>query len=169
MHASSSNSKNNTGQAVSIIAMAALITGILDASAAMVHSYMANGVTPDRVWKYVASGIAGRAAFTGGSGMVVLGLLCHFVIATIFSILFYFLYQRLSFFSRNIFVTGIIWGLVVWAIMYLIVTPLSNTPPRTLSISVQAVWPQWLIHMFLVGLPMAYTIHRMKKQQQATA
>lgn len=141
------------------ILTAGFLVGILDATAAMVHSYFWNNVTPDIVWKYVASGALGREAFTGGAGTVVLGLFFHFLIAFIFTVTFFFLYPKLKPYAPNIIITGILWGIVVWLIMTWIVSPLSNVPPRRAFDIVRAL-PQIGIHMFLVGLPMALVIHR---------
>lgn len=152
---------NNSGlsPAVKTILIAGLLTALLDATAAMVSAWLQSAVTPDRVWKYVATGVFGRSALTGGGGMVVAGLFFHFCVAFIFTTIFFFLYPRMKFLSRNIFITGIVWGLVVWAAMYFIVTPLSNVPPRKSFDLVRAL-PQLGIHMFIVGLPMALVIHR---------
>jgi hypothetical protein len=152
---------NNSGlsPAIKTILLAGFLTGLLDATAAMVHSYFWNDVTPDRVWKYVASGAIGRSAFTGGGGIVVLGLFFHFLIAFIFTVTFFFLYPVIRPYAPHIIITGILWGIVVWLTMHFIVTPLSSVPPRRPFDLVRAL-PQIGIHMFLVGLPMALVIHR---------
>ena len=146
--------------ALKTILIAGLLTGLLDAAAAMVHSYFWNDVTPDRVWKYVASGMVGMAAFTGGGGMVVLGLFCHFLVAFTVTIILFFLYPTVKRLRLPVFITGAIWGLVVWTVMYWIVTPLSGTPPGRAPFELVKVIPQLLIHIFLVGLPMTMVIHR---------
>lgn len=145
--------------ALKTILIAGFLTGLLDATAAMVQSYFWNDVTPDRVWKYVASGAVGLSAFKGGGGMVVLGLFFHFLIAFIFTVTFFFLYPKIRPYAPHIVITGILWGIVVWLIMSFIVTPLSNVPPRRPFDLVRAL-PQIGIHMFIVGLPMALVIHR---------
>lgn len=152
---------NNSGlsPALKTILVAGFLTGVLDATAAMVQAYFWNDVTPDRVWKYVASGAIGRSAFTGGGGIVALGLFFHFLIAFLFTVTFFFLYPVIRPYAPNIIITGIIWGIVVWLAMHFVVTPLSSVPPRQPFNFVKAL-PQIGIHMFCVGLPMALVIHR---------
>lgn len=151
-----------TGSSISplkTILAAGFVVGLLDATAAMVHSYFWNNVTPDIVWKYVASGAVGRSAFTGGTGMVVLGLFFHFLIAFIFTILFFYIYSLIKPLNINIFIVGMLWGIIVWNVMHWIVTPMSSVPPRK-AFDITKALPQIGIHMFLVGLPMALIIHR---------
>lgn len=158
----STTTTNGSGisPALKTILVAGFLTGVLDATAAMVQSYFWNDVTPDRVWKYVASGMAGRSAFSGGGGMVVLGLFCHFLIAFIFTVILFYLYPIVKRLRLPVFLTGIIWGLVVWAAMYWIVVPLSGVPARRAPFDLVKALPQLFIHMFLVGLPMTIVIHR---------
>lgn len=152
---------NNSGlsPAIKTILLAGFTVGLLDATAAMVQAYFWNDVTPDRVWKYVASGAIGKSAFTGSGGTVVLGLFFHFLIAFTFTVTFFFLYPLIKPYAPNIFITGIVWGIIVWLTMHFVVAPLSNIPPRKPFDFVQAL-PQIGIHMFCVGLPMALIIHR---------
>jgi hypothetical protein len=144
--------------ALKTILIAGFLTGLLDATAAMVQAGI-NDISPERVWKYVASGAIGSSAFTGGAGVVVLGLFCHFTIAFIFTVTFFFLYPFIRPFAPHIIITGILWGIVVWLTMHFVVTPLSSIPPRKPFDFVKAL-PQIGIHMFCVGLPMALVIHR---------
>lgn len=146
--------------ALKTILTAGFLVGLLDATAAMVHSYFWNDVTPDRVWKYVASGAIGRSAFTGGGGIVALGLFFHFVNAFIFTIILFYTYPLISKLRLPVVVTGILWGLVVWNVMHWIVVPLSNVPARKAPFDLVKMLPQLGIHMFLVGLPMTLLIHR---------
>lgn len=77
---------------------------------------------------FVASGVFGKEAFTGGVLMSVCGLLFHFLIAFIFTTFFFFIYPRLKFLSFNVILTALLYGVFVWIIMNRIVLPLSNTP-----------------------------------------
>jgi len=153
------NTPGGLSPALKTILLSGFVCGLLDATAAMVHAYFWNDVTPDRVWKYVASGAVGMPAFTGGGGIIVIGLFFHFLIAFIFTVTFFFLYPLIKPYAPNIFVTGVLWGIIIWLTMHFIVTPLSGTPPRRAFDFVRAL-PQIGIHMFLVGLPMAVVIHR---------
>jgi hypothetical protein len=59
-----------------------LLAGTLDIVAACIRAYTANGVTPDRVLQYIAAGVFGKSAYTGGYGMMAWGLFFHFIIAS---------------------------------------------------------------------------------------
>lgn len=154
-----STTNNNLQPVIKTILLAGLLTGLLDATAAMVQAYFWNDVTPDRVWKYVASGAIGRPAFSGGTGIVVLGLFFHFLNAFLFTVTFFFLYPLIRPYAPHIVITGMLWGIVVWAVMQFVVLPLSNIPPLP-PFNFKKALPQIIIHMFCVGLPMALVIHR---------
>ncbi|NJN34942.1 MAG: hypothetical protein HC817_12500 [Saprospiraceae bacterium] len=64
-----------------IILKTALIAGSLDITAACLQAYLKTGATPDRILAYIASGVFGKKAFSGGFPMQIAGLLFHFIIA----------------------------------------------------------------------------------------
>jgi uncharacterized membrane protein YagU involved in acid resistance len=68
----------------------------------------------------------GKQAFAGSSGIALLGLLCHYIIAFSFSFFFFWLYVKTSLLLKNRVVTGIVYGLFIWLVTTLIVVPLSN-------------------------------------------
>ncbi|MTI38144.1 hypothetical protein, partial [Fulvivirga lutimaris] len=107
-----------------------LIIGIVDILLAFVHAYLFNGVEPIRLLQYVASGIVGREAFTGGMTSAILGLLLHMFIALGWTSLFYVLYDNVQMFFKNRFPFGLSFGLFIWLMMNLVIVPLSNTPPQ---------------------------------------
>lgn len=139
------------------ILIAGLIIGLLDGLAAVVSSYIQREVTPDRVFRYVASGVFGKDAFAGGTPMALAGLFFHFVVATGWSTLFFLLYPRLKFLSWNKYIIGMVYGVFVLFSMNLVIIPLSNVPnPNTGSVHL----PQLFIHMFIVGLPISLLANR---------
>ncbi len=139
--------------------LAGLVAGALDITAALLNSYLSSGVKPERVFRFIASGVFGKDAFTGSGVMVVWGVIFHFLIAFIFALLFSLLYRRLKFLTRNIFLTGIVYGVFVWLVMKFIVVPVSNTPAIRGS-NIKGLILQILFHMFLVGLPIALITHK---------
>lgn len=70
----------------------------------------------------------------------------------------YFLYPRVSFLSKNKFVTGSVYGIFVWVIMTRIVLPLSNTPHIPFNF-LQAVIGLLFI-IFAIGLPISLMAHK---------
>lgn len=131
-----------------------LLAGLLDISAAFIQFYLRTGRNPLTVLKFIASGLFGPQALTGGSGMMIVGLLLHFLIALSFALFFFWLATRLPALRKWWVLSGILYGLFVWAVMNLLVVPLSRTPQRPFS------WPGALMAMAIlvvcIGLPIAY-------------
>lgn len=142
-----------------IILLAGLTAGVLDAAGAIINYMIStNGKNPVRIFNFIASGVFGKKAFTGGWVMAVWGLLFHLLIACIFAAFFYFLYTRLKFISKNILLSGVLYGIFVWFVMNLIVVPLSNTPPIGFQLSKAIVAA--LILIICVGIPVALITHK---------
>jgi hypothetical protein len=141
---------------------AGFIVGTLDGLAAVASSYIQRGVTPDRVFKYVATGVYGQDALTAGTGTALMGLLFHYIIAFGWTTLFFILYPRLKFLSSDKYLAGIVYGVFVLLSMNLVVIPLSNVPspnPGTVNVI------QLFIHMFIVGLPISLLANRYYSKQ----
>jgi hypothetical protein len=150
--------QNKTG-ALKTILLAGLVAGVLDGIAAVVSTYIVNGVGPDVVWKFVASGVFGiKTAMAGGAEMIIAGLIFHMIIATIWAALFFAAYPFIRKIPMNKYVIGLLYGIIVWLGMNLIVVPLSNTPqmePKTIG-SIRGI----LILMFCIGLPVSLIVSR---------
>jgi hypothetical protein len=104
-----------------------LIAGTLDAIAAILMTWKYPATT---VFKFIASGWFGTAALKGGTEMVVCGVLFHYLIASIHSCIFFFLYPGFKRVVGNKIVIAIIIGVLIWAIMEFVVLPLTNIPRR---------------------------------------
>jgi len=135
------------------IITAGLIAGTLDISAACIQYYIRTGKGPENVLKFVASGVFGKDAFTGGLLMSLCGLLFHFLIAFGFTTFFFFIYPRLKFLSFNFFLTAVLYGVFVWTVMNRIVLPLSNAPALPFTWTGAATAAGILI--VCIGLPLA--------------
>ena len=127
------------------IIIGGLIVVVLDGSAALISAGM-NGVTPARVFQYIASGLLGPASYTGGWMTVLLGVVCHFFIALVATTVYCLASFKIPVLARQAVVCGMIYGVAVYFFMSRVVTPLSalRTPPFSLR--------QLLIHIFIVGL-----------------
>lgn len=139
--------------ATKTIIVTGLIAGSLDILTAFTDYYIQTGKGPEDVLRFIASGLLGKDAFTEGIIVAWLGLLLHFIIAYIFTLVFFLLYPKLKLLHINIILTAIIIGMVTWAVMNLIVVPLSSTPKISFNWikSLKAM----LILMCMIGLPMA--------------
>jgi uncharacterized membrane protein len=136
-----------------------LIVGTFDAVAASVFSYGFSGASPDRVFRYVASGIFGKDALTGGMSVAVWGLFFHYIVATGWTALFYFLYPKIKVLSSSKYMAGIAYGLFIWLMMNFVVVPLSNVPPSVFHFTVRTA-VMIMIHMFIIGVPISYMVNK---------
>lgn len=135
-----------------------LTVGLLDGAGAVISSFARSGVTPDKVFRYVASALIGReAAYSGGGGIIALGVFLHFVVAYIWGTIFFTAYPRLAFLRHNKWLTGCAYGLFVWVMMNFIVSPLTLAPK--LKFSWEGAMVGWGIHMLCVGLPIVLITH----------
>jgi hypothetical protein len=115
--------KNTPGLLLTGI-IAALIAGTLDALAAV---YILAAGQAQMVFQYIAAGAIGReAAFLGGNRSILIGVGFHYLIAAIFTLFFFFLYQREAFLRRNAGVVAFIYGILMWVVMNLLVLPVSK-------------------------------------------
>jgi hypothetical protein len=137
-----------------IICLTGLLAGTLDILAACTDYYIATEKNPVAVLRFIASGVLGKDAFTGGTGAAVFGLALHYLIAFIFTIFFFLVYPKIKLLSKNRIITAIVYGIFIWAIMSRIVLPLSNTPALTFHIgkAIKAA----LILTVMIGLPLSF-------------
>jgi hypothetical protein len=144
--------------AIKTILITGLIAGILDGSAASINALI-RGRTPERVFRFIASGIFGKDANNPGWLMPVLGILLHFFIAYSFTVFFFLIFPKIKWLNRNFVITGLLYGIFVWLIMNLIVVPLSITGKIRFTDLTQAIIGV-LFLMFFIGLPIAYFTKR---------
>jgi hypothetical protein len=142
-------------QKISSIGKAALLAGTLDILAAFVFVFIKTGKPHIfDILKFIASGVFGKAASTGGVAVILAGLLFHFFIATLFTVFFFWIFPKIKISSKNRLVTGIIYGVFVWSIMNLIVVPLSNVAPRPFSLTNALI--NIGILMICIGIPLSF-------------
>jgi hypothetical protein len=144
---------NKRGSIFFAILLTGLLAGTLDAAAAVVHYMIATGKNPIVIFPYIASGVFGKAAFSGNSIMIFWGFVFHYLIAFIFTIFFFLLYPRVKILAANIFITGLVYGLFAWLVMNLLVLPVSNIPKSTFDL--KGAITGVIILMFCIGMPIA--------------
>lgn len=76
-----------------------------------------------QVWQGVASGWLGKAAGDGGWASSSLGMITHFGIATVMAATYALAAGRLPVLYRRPLLCGVLYGLVLYAVMYGIVLP----------------------------------------------
>ena len=119
---------------------------------------LSRGSTIPRLLQFIASGVLGQEAFKGGTATALLGLALHFLIAFTLVSVFYAASRTLSFVRQHAVSSGIIYGLAVYAVMNLVVLPLSAAKPRH---SITGDLIQIGIHLFVIGLPTSLLLRRL--------
>lgn len=140
------------------IILAGFLVGTLDILAAFFSYYLATGNGPSGVLRFIASGVFGNDAFSGGSIMIFWGLFFHYLIAYSFTVLFFWLYPRLKFMTLYPILTVILYGIFMWVMTVLIIVPLSNTPTQTLEFwnAVKAI----LVLICMISVPLILIARR---------
>jgi uncharacterized membrane protein YagU involved in acid resistance len=144
---------------LSSILLGGLVAGTFDITYAMLISYLRKGVTPVRVLQSVASGWLGPASFEDGVATAALGLASHFFIALVAAAVYVLASGYLPILIRQAIVCGVVYGAGIYAFMNYVVIPLSRVPPRPSSAFI-VVATGLLVHMFLIGLPIALAARR---------
>ena len=154
-------------KALKPILYAGMLVGVLDIAAAFVNARVLAGVTPPHLLQSVAGGLLGRGTYNGGFATAALGLAMHFTMALTVAAIFYALTRRFSLPKKllGVVAVGMLYGAAVFAVnnfatapflswirsLYLH-TPILFKPPMG--------WPQLVIHLFCVGLPIALVMRQ---------
>ncbi|HEY3886238.1 MAG TPA: hypothetical protein VGL62_13565 [Vicinamibacterales bacterium] len=135
-----------------------LVAGTLDITAAITYYPLTAGVRVERLLQGIASGVLGAAAFDGGVRTALLGLALHYLIALIWTVIFFFAARRFPALVRHLAVAAIAYGAVVWTGMTLVVLPLSRVRRGPFNVA-QAIIAA-VILMICIGLPFAGIVGR---------
>src|SRR6266568_800795 len=143
-------------RALSAIATAGLIAGILDITSAFVLAEI-KGTGSIRMLQGIASGLLGQRSFEGAMATAGLGLAIHFLIAFTAAAVFYAASRKFSSLTQHAVVSGLLYGIAVYVFMYWVVVPLAFPNARhSVSRDVTAV----IVHMLLIGLPISLIVRR---------
>lgn len=153
--------KSNTFKA---IVFAGLLAGVLDLTAACVSGWLMSGIGPVRIFWSISSGLLGAESAKGGAWSAAFGIFLHFVIAFIWTVVFYLASRKIAFLINQAIVSGVIYGIAVYWFMQLVVLPLSAFPyKKQLVPEPNAYILGMLIHIFCIGLPIALGIRSYSK------
>jgi hypothetical protein len=136
-----------------------LVAGTLDITYACVFWALRAGTPPQRIFQSVAKGVLGPSTFKGGAATAALGLFLHYFIATAMSVTYYLFARRWPSLIERPLMFGAAYGLVLYGVMNYVVVPLSAARGGG---SGGALWVALsiVVHMFLIGLPIALFARR---------
>jgi phosphoglycerol transferase MdoB-like AlkP superfamily enzyme len=131
------------------------IAGILDLAGAVISTMLVNNRFPKKILETIAGGAFGKESIGGGTPMKLWGLLFHFLIAISFTFVYFFAYQKIKLLRKNIFLSALLYGLFVWAIMNMVVLPLSAYHSPVIPQNYIAAARAAFVLIVCIGLPIA--------------
>jgi hypothetical protein len=148
-----------SSSALRVVAFAAGVAGVLDAVFAVIaYVFVLRTFSIVGVLQYIASGLLGQAAFSGGLLTAALGVGVHFFLAFAFAGLYYAVAMRAPALRSHAISAGLLYGAAIWIFMNFIVLPLTGTPKLPFD---PAVFVSFLLdHALFVGLPIALLVGR---------
>lgn len=136
--------------------IAGIVAGTLDGLAAVTMYYVQTGKDPLNVFRFIASGVFGTSAFTGGVPIALAGIAFHYIIAFGWTILFFWLATRIQFLTAKWIFSGIVYGIFVWLMMNIVVLPLSLVPMKSSPKEWSDIAKGMIILITCIGLPISF-------------
>ena len=154
-----------TRRTVLVVMVAWLLAGTLDVTTAIFYYVGPSSARAARLLQGIASGLLGARAFDGGTATALLGLVLHYLITLIWTLVFFAAFRALGALRRQIVLTGIAYGVIVWFVMNLVVLPLSNVSRGPFQPRAAAIAATILI--LCIGLPISLVIGRHLRDESA--
>jgi hypothetical protein len=160
----------NKTSALKNVFLISLLTGTLDALAAILLNVKMTTIThlnifwaqlkiiSEFIFRFIASGAFGKAAFQPGNDMIFSGVLFHYIIAFLFTTVYYQLYPIFKAAFKNKYIIGIFYGVLCWVIMNMAVVPLSKIGYH--PIKLRFILSGMAALVICVGLPIALIADR---------
>jgi hypothetical protein len=140
------------------------VSGSLDILSAFIFNGI-KGASPGQVLRYVASGPFGDAMRQGGGTEAAIGLLVHYGLMAIMVAVFVLAFERSAAIRRSPLVSGIVYGFLIYLVMYWVVTPARfGMFPK---LSLWGVGNALFSHLLCVGLSMGYVVNRAMTRRAA--
>jgi hypothetical protein len=147
--------------ALSRVARAGVLTGVIDGLFSSVLSVAFYHSTVQRLFQGVASTLLRAEAFTGGNLTFALGVLMHFGVAFGWSVVFLLIIKRARWIRSllnspyGVVKVASLYGPFIWMVMSLVVIPVLLQRPPAINI-------RWLVqligHIPFVGIPIVWSI-----------
>lgn len=147
----------------SAIVWIGLIAGTLDITDNLIFNQF-RGISPTRVFRYIASGLIGTRAAQGGMASVALGVVLHYLIALIWTAVFYAASRKLPILLRRPVICGLLYGGAVYLFMNWVVLPLSAVPHVRSAMTTASRINGVLALLFCIGLTISLLTRRELRQ-----
>lgn len=144
--------------AARVVVTGGLLFATLDLLYACSFWWLLRDVPPLRVLQYIASGALGREAFQGGAATALAGAAFHYAIAMAMVLAYYLASGRLRMLLQRPVLNGVLYGVLLWAVMTLVVVPLSLAEPSSKPVPL-ATALNFAMHL-LLGVICAWTARR---------
>lgn len=137
------------------ILLGALMVGTLDLMAAwLTRDAPRTLASLVHVMQSIAGGVLGPATYDGGAATAALGTAIHYAIASTVVLTLYVAARRVPALARHALPVGLLYGAVVYAVMYMVVLPLSAWHAPVVR-PLAAVAKNLAIHLGCIGVPAA--------------
>ena len=153
------------GASTTPIWLSIMVAGIAAGSVDVMAAAMINHVGPGIVLQAIASGLWGKASFTGGSTTMVAGLILQWAMSMIIAAVFLIAVKRLSWLVRQPLVAGMVYGVGVYLVMTYVVVPLSRARSKP-DVSIGHIAAD-LVAMMVFGVIVAMTPSAIAAVRQA--
>ena len=150
-----------------MLMLTGLLVGSLDISAAFISYFISTGKGPGNVLLYIASGVFGKDAFSGGTGMMLWGLFFHYIIAFSFTFFYFWLFPKVKFIGNYPVWSAIFYGIFMWLVTTQVVVRLSNTPPPG-PLKILNALKAIAILIVMISLPLTLIIGKYYRKTTAT-
>jgi hypothetical protein len=158
------SSTTRSSSATKTILLSGFVAGTMDMlGAILVYSVIMQRVTALQILHGIAAGAFGKNTVGDSTTMALIGLGFHYVIAFSFAIGYFLVYPYIPFLRKQKIISGLLYGIFVWAVMNLIVVPMSNAYHAPFA------WPSAIrgaaILMICIGLPISLITSRYYKSK----
>ena len=164
MSTTTSTSPKSLGSLLLLSLIGGVIIGLLHIIVQLGIVFSILGGTPFMsILQYIASGIMGEAAYAGGIGTALLGVVLEFVMTIIIAGIFVFSADRIALLRNNVIVGSLLYGFGVFVVMNVVVVPFSAAavlPPPATWLLIEII----LEHMLLIGLPLGILVKLSKNK-----
>jgi hypothetical protein len=133
--------------------LVSIAAGLVAGTTNLIAAGMIFGGTLTHGLQLIASGLLGGRAFAGGTATAVLGVGLHYAISIVAAAIYGEAAARNNLLRQRWLVGGIVFGVIAYAVMNLVVVPLSYAANPDFSLAV--VVKELLAHTIVFGIPIA--------------